>query len=302
MRLLIGILLLSVFLTLSGCSSQIEYHSNPKYKIFIPSAAGTTPTAVFNLNTSLPDLPEKIQLYRVVKPEVTTSYVAEIGIKLGISGEVSFGSDNIFHMRDQDAYLEVYPASGAIIYGKDNKLYSKSLYDVNKSPNLPTSEEAITIGTNFLKKRGWFPSEVKVDEVIIGGWVGNTPDHLGVIFSFSINNYRLTGPAFNYNLRLADKGEVVQMMIYPVSYKPHEEVEIKSVEQAYNELIKGKQYVISPDSTRININNISIGYWMDSMSQGQEYIIPVFIFRGECLNSNDKIVDNRFTAWIEAVK
>lgn len=56
---------------------------------------------------------------------------------------------------------------------------------------------------------------------------------------------------------------------------------LKTPQQAYDELQKGKAYVVSYYGTdkRVSINNIFLGYYMDESRQA--YIMPIVIFQGK---------------------
>jgi hypothetical protein len=51
----------------------------------------------------------------------------------------------------------------------------------------------------------------------------------------------------------------------------------------------------------ISIDHVSLAYWMDVASVSQEYVLPVYEFRGTCRAANGNLLDN-FTGWIEALK
>jgi hypothetical protein len=301
--LIFVLLLLSAFIILTGCSLQNETPAYPQYKIRIPSVAGEVPEVAFELNKTLPVFPDNAMVYRTVKPEVTPELVADIGAKLGLSGKGTYSpQEAAYHIsNNKNILISVYSATGAITLSTD-KLYSKELFDAHISPELPSFEEAAVIATEFLNQRGWLPAGVTVDEVKIGGRTGITPDHLAVSFDYRIDGHRVTGPGDKYNVRIAHKGEVAQMMINPVKYTPHETSQIKTVEQAFHELKENRKYAIPIETRKVKIDSVSTEYWLESMQEGQKYIIPVFTFKGQCTDSNDKILENRFTAWVEAIK
>jgi hypothetical protein len=317
--LLASILILLVLLV--GCSPQNKVSSTtsqnqvsskpisgeittyPQYRVNIPSPAEDVPAVTFELIAPLPDVPDKMQVYRMIKPEVNIEYAKTIGAKLNLSGGASLSpTENVYHMSNQkDILLDVYPATGAFSYST-GKLYSKAIYDAGKLPVLPSFDKAAILATDFLNQRGWLSEDVKVDEVIIGGKVGNIPDHLAVSFDYRIDGFRVTGPGDKYSVRIADQGEIGQLMINPVKYSPHDIVTIKGVDQAFQELQTNKKYAAPINTQKIKIDSVSTEYWLEPMNKGQEFIVPVFTFKGQCLDSTNKVINDRFIAWVEAIK
>ncbi len=293
----ICVLVISILVILTGCSSQNITPAYPQYHIIIPSVAGDVPSVTFELPKTLPAFPDKAMVYRTVKPEVTLEMVTEIGAKLGLTGEAAFSPrEATYHMSDsKGTLLSVYPATGAISLAT-NKLYTTI------SPELPSFEEAAEIAREFLDERGWLPPGLKVDEVKIGGTSGGMPDHLLVTFDYRIDGFRTTGPGKKFGVRIAHKGEIGYLQINPVKCSPHENVPIKKVEQAFQELKENRKYTIPLDTTKVMIDSVSIEYWVGSMKEGQEYVIPVFTFKGRSLGESDKLLSDSFTGWIEAIK
>jgi hypothetical protein len=297
MKRTITVLVIIIVIVLTGCSSQNVIPAYPQYHITIPSSAGEIPAVTFELPKTLPAFPDKAMVYRTVKPEITLEMVSEIGAKLGLKGEPAFSQQEAaYHMSDsKDTLLSVYPATGAISL-TTGKLYT------TKSPELPSFEEAAAIATTFLDERGWLPPGLKIDEVKIGGTSGGIPDHLLVTFDYRIDGFKVTGPGKKYGVRIAHKGEIAYLQINPVECSPYETAPIKNVEQAFQELKENRKYTISIDATKVMIDSVSLEYWVGSMKDGQEYVIPVFTFKGRSLGESDKLLSDSFTGWVEAVK
>ena len=307
MKRLIGyIFLASIFILilLAGCSPQSNGPSNPLYKIDIPAVAGKVPPVSFDLTAPLGEFPEKIQVYRMIKPEVNAEYVKAIGAKLGFQGEISFGSDNRFHMGNENIQLEVLPPTGSIIYNKLKPavLFPKEIYEARQKPELPSFEEAAAIAADFLSQRGLLPEGVKVNKVIVGGKAGSVPDHLAVSFDYRIDGFRFTGSGASYNVRIGHEGQIGQIMINPVKWAPHEMVSIKPVEQAFRELKAESKYSAPYNTKKVKVDNVSIEYWLEGMDIDQEFIVPVYTFQGQCLDASGKVLESLFKASVEAVK
>jgi hypothetical protein len=79
-------------------------------------------------------------------------------------------------------------------------------------------------------------------------------------------------------------------------------VTAKSVQQAYQELLTDKIYYAPIESRKVKINNVTIAYWLESIGKGQDYVAPVYIFKGTCLDESGKQLDTPFIDVIEALK
>jgi len=44
-----------------------------------------------------------------------------------------------------------------------------------------------------------------------------------------------------------------------------------------------------------------LAYWMEPLDEHQEYVVPVYEFKGKCLDKDGEYIED-FTGWCEAVK
>ena len=232
----------------------------------------------------------------MVKPEITTEYIAELGAKLGMTGEVNQGDEG-FSIQDKTtgATLDVSKATGTINYSVDSKLYPK------EKPVLPSDEEARKIAMDFLSSRGLLPEGDIASTVGRGSSTGYGTAHLVVGFTHAVN---ITGPGSKRGVRIGDGGEVIAVFINPTNplNLPVEEIApAKSLNAAYQEIQTGKTTCIIPDNTRkVKITDVKISYWLEKIDKGQEYVIPVYIFGGTCFDNSDKQTGS-FMGYVKAV-
>jgi hypothetical protein len=246
-------------------------------------------TPVFNMVIPLPDFPESIQVYRMVDPDVTFEKVAGIGTKLGMTGEISERDDS-FVMNDHrtGAHLVVFKATGAFQYDIASALYPE------ETPVLPSFEEAGLIATDYLSERGWLAGGVELNEVVVGGTMGNgTPAHLLVRFDYPIDGYKFA--ANKYSLRIGHGGEVVSVFINPVKYDFARMAALKPVKQAYRELKATRGKFAGVSKLWVSIDDVYVAYWLDGVMRAQDYIYPVYVFMGHSYPGH-----NDFTGWVEA--
>jgi hypothetical protein len=295
MRRLIGsLLIICIFVILIGCSQLQQNDANEIYKVNIPTPAGSS-SVDFELKTSLPSFPDEMQTYTRTKSEVTAKYVTDLSTKLGLTGELKEGNLNyLIEDREANISLEVYKASGAIVYSVSNR-------PPLQSPELPSNEEAITIATDCLNKIGFYSDRITAKGVIVGETYNKVPQSLAVSFYQNIDGKYFTGPGAKYHVRIWDKSQIVQIMANPVEYKSNEKVHIKPADQAFQELKTKTKYASPSNSKKVVIDEISIAYWLEIMDICQDYIVPVYLFNGQCFDASGKQLEDNFSWWVEAV-
>jgi hypothetical protein len=306
MKNLVGLLLIAIMglILLSGCSTPAVTTTNSKYTISgVSSALGDVPAVDFELSAALPDFPDKLQVYKMVKPEITREYVKNLGAKFGFAGELSEGTENyLLSDNETRTYLEVYKATGTFNYSEYPKLFPNSETVLQKAPVLPSDAEAMKIATDFLVERNLLPEGDVADKVEVGGKFGNIPLHLLVSFKHVV---QIMGPGAMHAVRIGDGGEVVQVFINPTNplvLPPLEIAAAKPIQQAYDEILTAKHYYAPSQSQKALIDNVTVAYWIEDKGIGQDYVAPVYVFRGQCLDRDGKQLDSPFIGVIEALK
>jgi hypothetical protein len=307
---------------------------NTGFSVNFPHAAGPSGNPIFELAAT--DLPSnnKIMVYRVENPVVTTDSVREIGRKLGFEGSAGYiDEETKIAMLDEGAeevrQLSVWIDSGAVEYAI---VYPDKLY-TPEPPNLPSEEEAEQIAIDFLTQSGLLPADATIGgdceaEVVNGGTygsveVGEVPEevvvveergeaelelaeeyvtHLLVRFHRQIDGFPVTGTGNKFGARIGDEGEVVAILKVWREITPYNEVVINGPEQAYQELTSGNGSYYAPlDCERVVVEQVYLAYWMEPLDQHQEYVVPVYEFKGKCLDKYGEYLQD-FVGWCEAVK
>jgi hypothetical protein len=281
----------------SGCSATTTAIADSRYKINVPHSKGLVQSISFSLETPLTDIPDKAPIYKMVQPEINEKYVAGLGVKFGLTGKVTQGSENfLITSEEDDTNLMVFKATGTIHYLSPSKVYPK------ETPVLPSDEEALKIASNFLTERELLPEGRVAYKVDVGGKVNGSPAHLLVSFTSSIH---ATGPGARMGVRIGNKGEVVEVFINPTNpgTLPIQETAIlKPVQQALQELENAKNYYAPPDTKVVKIKEVGIAYWLEGIEKGQDYIVPVYTFKGDCWDSSNEQLSGGFSEVAEAIK
>jgi hypothetical protein len=244
-------------------------------------------------------------VYQVKPPEVTVEKVTEIGRRLGFQGEAKVGTEVVF-MADESGGetrdFMVYINSGAVKYGFARDSYMDKLYPLTP-PTLPSEEEAKEIATQFLAQVGLLPPGAYASKVMPGGGAGGDGGayyvtHLLVRFTWEIDGVPATGTTLS--VRIGDGGEVVQVDRVWRETEPYKEVSIRSPQEAYQELIAGEGSCPVPSGCqKMVVEKISLAYWIEPRIEKQEYVVPVYEFKGKCLDKNGTYIED-FLGWCEA--
>jgi hypothetical protein len=76
---------------------------------------------------------------------------------------------------------------------------------------------------------------------------------------------------------------------------------IISQQKAYDDLIQGKGSLDVPlDCMQVVVEQVQLKYWLDPPSEKQDYAVPVYEFKGQCLDKNGNHLED-FTAWTPAL-
>jgi hypothetical protein len=296
--------LLITFIIVAGCSTQGETNSTPKYTISgISKLLSTVPAVSFELSSPLPNFPDKLQVYKMVYPELNEEYVRNLGVKFGLTGEVREDSSG-FSMQDKaiGAYLAIRKPTGTIRYDLFSYFEIPSADLLKSPPVLPSDAEALKIATDFLTERGLLPQGDVAYKVDVGDSSGDIATTLLVSFQHAV---QITGPGARHGLRIGGGGKVVEVFINPTNpldLPPLEMVAVKSAEQAYREMKTDNSYYAPSESRRVKIDSVTVAYWLEAIGEGQEYVAPVYMFKGQCLDETGKVLEEPFVSIMEAVK
>ena len=292
-------------LTLPAACSKPSGKVAPKANL--PRSGEDVGQAEFELATDFPSVPDTVKIYKVVHPNITAEWVTELGRKFGFTGEARQPAEGQESTRILDketgAVLRVFLKSGGVEYYASRNL-DPILYV--KNPSLPSYEEAERIATDFLTEKGLLPADRYVEEVDVGGTYGGVVTHLLVTFGRDIDGIPVSGGKFS--VRVGDKGEIGQAMIMHREVEPYQQdVPIKSPAEAFEDLKDGNVgegvpvYTQPPRCAKVVIDEMYLVYLMGAIVSKQEYVTPLYKFKGERLDEADNFLGG-FTGWVQAVK
>jgi len=248
------------------------------------------------LNTDLPKFPDKLNYYSTVKPEVTIGWVEAIGDKLGINDEAEFtSSGNRFIMSEGDEWIEVDTDTGAITI--------RGIYIPNQTDaNLTSSENAAVIATELLEYLGLWADNIELKEVGLRYEGAPIKEEWGVRFNQYIDGYPLVGGSKSLSVIVNMYGTVLSAGYFNPELEYAGEIDCITVQEAYDIFLAGEALgsIISPGFKKIVIDDVYTGYYIESQTELQEYVMPVYVFEGEYIGSGGD--SEIFRVYVEATK
>ncbi|MDD4874158.1 MAG: hypothetical protein PHE15_04205, partial [Dehalococcoidales bacterium] len=216
----------------SGCSQPLELPSNQLGWM----------NNNYQLDTSLPDTPDTVPVYRIKHPDVTEEYALTIGNQFGVSKlSVDYFSDGsgIYSLKnDETGERLILTGTGAISYNYID--VGGKLYPAEK-PSLPDDKTAEDIAIKFLEEKGLLTPDIRVKKVVPGGTYYYGVAHLAVVFDYDIGDFPAAGAGKKLSVRIGDGGEVVQVGWYHAEYETTDMVvSLKTAQQAYQDLINNR--------------------------------------------------------------
>lgn len=284
---------------------------------FPPS--GTIPTISYNIDTltgSLPVLPTQLSIYKFNEPQ--PDLLALDKTKQMLDGSGMGFTTNPIALSDTDyIWINTDPLPKKLqmnILSKDFTLNSDYINNqaVLYAVNLIDPPTAVQRATQFMQNlEGAFPTDIDTSktktslysinsgivlpatslstaQIIRVDFFQKDVDKLPILYSTpfqSLINVQLASAPNN------DSQVIQAQMIHKTIGNDKATYPIKTAQQALNDLKKGNAYIasISTGATTINIQNISLAYYISDLPQ--TYLIPIIVFQG----------DNNFTAYVTAV-
>jgi len=291
--------IITVILLVSGAiygKNLIGMGSTPSAPNYVlGESMGGLQGAEFILNTTLPDYPKFLDYYQIMQSDTTKESVEELGAKLGFSGEAGIiESQEIFVMSTGNMSLRV-SFSGRMEYNSGLSLFGSA-------STFPPDNEIRTIAEGFFKKIGLWFSDIEFKEIKVGGTVNTKPSHLLVQYRQYIDDMPLVGNGASFSVRISDMGNILKATIIHPELKEYDKVECINSIEACDSLMKGNGilFAVPSNCKKIIINGIYIGYFIEAHIEKQEYSLPVYVFEGECLDSDGNYIQD-FITYIDAV-
>lgn len=286
-KLIIGIAIVAILTGLSLSQAINLGHNGMNTKT-------GTGNVQFELGNPLPQINDTVKIYKTKNPIVTVEHVKEIGNIFGfadsIPGEANPGT---IGMVNGEKHLLVYNKSGAVWYAIPSKMHPV----VDTQPNLPDEETAKKLAADFLAAKGFLPQDAKLNDVVADKQITADKGTDKILQSFNvtlqvryqreINGMPVVGPGSKLKVFIGNNNEVVGLFKVWRDIEPYPEIHIKTPEQAYSDLVAGNDIVqMRIGGDKVIIKDAALGYWMEPADQEQTNVLPVYIFKGDIIDSN----------------
>ena len=262
-----------------------------------PELPKPKPEIILERGMTLPDTPDKMMVYKVKSPEITTENVVALAEALGLGSGVT-ETDEKFIVRNGSLELEVLKVSGRVAYADLSRIYG----DISNPPNLPSEKSAIESARKFLSDKGLMPSDAKFSKVVtdfaeIAKKDQNTGEvsiekidlAMQVMFSREIDGVPVVGEGSKLKTYIGDNGDVVGVYKCWRELEPYEQRAILTSAQAFERLKeKGIHGVRAITGEKVTVKEVYLAYYAQPAVDDQVYFQPVFVFevdtgRGEII-------------------
>jgi hypothetical protein len=254
----------------------------------------------YTVSAPFPSMPEKVVLYKSVKPEITAELVSSVAEKMGLKGTVRESYDQMF-VTDEPYSLEVNMESGRVALIDIPRWMNPN--DKDLPSNLPSDEKAIEIATRYLEETRLMPPDATlcgVDHPQIvkqnenGEFISIAFEDIQISYCRSIEGQPVAGSKLT--VEVGGGGDILNVYKLWRDYVPQEEVPIIKPQEALEEL---KNVGMSADVSQqtADITKIEFGYYEASAMEETAHLIPVYIFEGE---TSDGWTNTPFVRYISA--
>ncbi len=264
--------------------------------------------ASFTLVKSLPKVPEKMMVYKTLAPSITREDVMTLVKVFKLEGEIDDRGKQ-YMVSDNDKMLEVYKQAGTgyLRFSDDAKLGIEK-----EAKNLPSEDTAIARAKAFLQSQGLLPENTFFNRV--GYYQFKKFSHKGEVilqgksaiavgFGFTIGDYRVEGPGAKAGVVFGENGEIIGASKIWREIKEDKEKNIITPEEAFKIFKKKWPNEAEPGQlknakirTQVIVKEAYLAYYAEPGLEVQEYIKPVYMFKGEFKVTRDvggKVFDER---------
>ncbi|MBA7649815.1 hypothetical protein ES703_57614 [subsurface metagenome] len=282
-----------------------------------PPSQSDSDFAELTVNASLPDIPDKLIAYKVIRPVVDETYARNLSQRLGFNDPLQFNSThNTYQVyrgspSDDDSPVLLIREEGSIAIHYDRRL---NIYPLS----LPSNIECIDIARKWLESYDLYPQNVvsiTASPYIVAMMSGSKESQhtvaTSVSFNIGLDGYELFGMgAFFF---IGEKGKVLEVHINAPEFEPYSYVKVQKPELALSIL---QDYLNNPSKFRadtpeclirdikryVTIKSVSLKYFgMISPNHTQAvHAQPIYVLEGED-KDKPELPWETFTAIVDAV-
>lgn len=250
-------------------------------------------TARFEIVKPFPEVPDKLMVYKTVKPNISVESVKQFMSSCNIKGKIE---DHEVHyiVKEDQLILDVYTEKGTGYIRFSN---NRELGKEKKADNLPAEETAIKKAESFLKKDFQLPAHsvlagMGYNEFHSFDSKGNLVEkgRTGIVigFKFFLNELPVQGPGAKAGVVFGEDGKIIGASKIWRETKPFKKRRIKTPQEAFEEFKKlwpeeANSKVINDGLifTDVFIRDCYPAYYAEPGRLEQPYINPFYFFKGD---------------------
>jgi hypothetical protein len=272
-----------VFLVLSRTGEPVTIPSQQEYPVLDPnekledvSFGWYRPLGVkervFQFDGEFPKMPDKMLLYKILRPEnVTEAYVRELAKKyFNMPSDAVFKRNGPYCNLNTENHHFMFEASTGFFNIFKHKKARARLSDDRK--DYPSEEDCKRIATEYLKERGLLPEDA---------YLSGTADNIGAVGAISvwfgrtgIGQFKAWGGGSEILVEVGVDGEITKVAKRWLEFEPYKLAPIIAAKEAFERLKHGNALLAGSGK----VTKITLAYLVEPVG---DYIQPVYSFRFE---------------------
>jgi len=287
----IGCVLASLLVFMCGCIAQSPLvnssSNNPiQAKDSSPVVWGPSNLIIdnYSLAASMPVEGSKVMTYISVGSKFSKEWASSLAKNLGMSGIIR-ETEDAFYADDNDTKQFLF-----IIQKKSSMI---TFSGPNKGSGTELSETQVISAVNtFMQKNNLLHSGNVTPRVV------NNPikiyslsdkrvserQRYTVIYTQMIDGLPVFGSQFH--AEVDPEGNIISLLRTWREYSPYKEVSLRSPEDAFGEFRSRRLQSTKRVAEKVNVTQVSLGYYIQQLSGTTEYLKPVYIFQGYIKHGN----------------
>lgn len=238
-------------------------------------------TYSIEMKSSMPENPQKILVYKTIPPIVNAEVTLALAKKFNVTGNM-VGEQGV-QSTDLRYSVWISKKSGLMEF-TDAKRPNEEL---DAPDMLPSEEDAIKIAAQYLKENNLLPDGAekgKASYEYVKSLDKNGAEILryGRVtagFARKLNNLDVKGAGVS--VTMGGNGDIIGYSSDWRNYTPYNEYPIKSPETAFAELKKNGIKTGIENPSQVTIKNVYLAYASKAPAFEEEYLEPVWVFKGE---------------------
>jgi hypothetical protein len=227
------------------------------------------------LKADVDNVPTEASVYELEREMMSESEAQELADKLKIGGELEERGDDSFTVSGE----------GQLFISPDVIQYQSG--EAPADGNLPSDDEAIRTAREWLRKSGLTPPDLGDGRVVSRVEQAK----LVVVIFAPVEPENLLAAYPSITVTLGPEAEIVEASKRWADIHPADTYQLRSADDAWKDIQSGQAYIeaeltgagleAGADVTgTVTYNDISIGYTTAGPPDGNQYLEPVFVFRG----------------------